>query len=80
MTETCKFCRKAFDVGIWLSPQFPDERVLLFCSETCKQGYLRKKLGRIKEEYPKYYERVRKMMASAGKKGEAFWLLEKSEG
>lgn len=77
MTETCKTCRKEFDSGIWLAPQFPDERVLLFCSEACKQKYLKRKLERIKAEYPRYYEKVTKLMAASGNKREAFWLVEK---
>lgn len=37
MSETCKTCKKKFDSGIWIAPQFADERVLLFCSEKCKR-------------------------------------------
>ena len=59
MTETCKTCRKKFDSGIWLAPQFADEKVLLFCSEECKKEYLMKKLNRIKIKYPKYYEKLK---------------------
>ena len=43
MAETCKFCKKDLNSGIWLSPQFTDEKVLLFCSEECKEEYLKKK-------------------------------------
>lgn len=32
MTETCKTCKKEYVSGIWMSPQFVDEKVLLFCS------------------------------------------------
>ena len=62
MGETCKSCGKEFKSGIWLSPQFADEKVLLFCSEKCKKEYLKLKLGRIKTEYPKYYEKLKKSM------------------
>lgn len=46
INETCKNCREKFDSGIWLSPQFSDEKVLLFCSKKCKIDYLKGKLGR----------------------------------
>lgn len=75
MSETCKTCKKEFSSGIWLSPQFPDEKVLLFCSEACKMEYINMKLRRIKEEYPKYYDNVIKLMKSSNKKGVPFWLL-----
>lgn len=58
MSETCKACRKKFDSGIWMSPQFRDERVLLFCSEKCKKEYLKIKLNRIKANYPRYYDKI----------------------
>lgn len=60
MSETCKTCKKDFDSGIWLAPQFADEKVLLFCSEKCKKEYLKMKLERIKSGYPKYYEKLSK--------------------
>lgn len=60
MSETCKTCKKKFDSGIWLSPEFKEEKVLLFCSEKCKKKYLKMKLRRIKTEYPNYYEKLRK--------------------
>ena len=66
MSETCKTCRKKFDSGIWMSPQFKDERVLLFCSNKCKNQYLKMKLERIKVNYPKYYDKI---MKSSKKKG-----------
>jgi ribosomal protein L24E len=59
MAETCKTCRKEFESGIWLSPQFRDEKVLLFCSDKCKQEYLENKLRRIKVNYPDYYEKIK---------------------
>jgi len=33
ISEKCKTCKEKFDSGIWISPQFADEKVLLFCSE-----------------------------------------------
>lgn len=60
MGEICKTCRKKFDSGIWLSPEFIDEKVLLFCSDKCKKEYLKMKLRRIKTEYPNYYEKLKK--------------------
>ena len=44
MGESCKTCRKGFDFGIWMSPQFGNEKVLLFCSEKCKKKYIKMKL------------------------------------
>jgi len=61
MSETCKTCKKKFNCGIWLSPQFKDEKVLLFCSEKCKKKYLKMKLNRIKVSYPKYYEKLMRL-------------------
>lgn len=60
MGEICKTCRKEFNSGIWLSPQFKDEKVLLFCSDKCKNEYLKMKLERIKVNYPKYYDKLKK--------------------
>ncbi|MBU0467319.1 MAG: hypothetical protein KJ718_05085 [Nanoarchaeota archaeon] len=60
ISETCKTCRKKCDKGIWLAPQFNNERVLLFCSEECKKEYLEIKLERIKSNYPDYYEKLKK--------------------
>lgn len=60
MSEKCKTCRKKFDSGMWLAPQFADEKVLLFCSDKCKKKYLKLKLRRIKIEYPNYYEKLTK--------------------
>ena len=59
MSEECKACQKEFDLGIWVSPQFPDEKVWLFCSEECKKKFLKAKLERIKTGYPKYYEKIK---------------------
>ncbi len=39
--EICKTCRKKIDFGIWLAPEFIDEKVLLFCSERCKKNILK---------------------------------------
>ena len=58
MSESCKTCRKEFDSGIWISPQFKDEKVLLFCSDKCKNEYIKMKLNRIKMKYPKYYDKL----------------------
>ncbi len=58
MGEICKTCHGEFDSGIWISPQFKDEKALLFCSEKCRNEYLRMKIRRIKAEYPKYYEKL----------------------
>ena len=59
MNETCKTCKKKFDSGIWMASQFADEKVLLFCSEKCKEEYIEMKLRRIKVNYPKYYEKIK---------------------
>src|SRR3989344_6892922 len=69
MSETCKTCKKEFDSGIWLAPQFADEKVLLFCSEKCKNEYLGMKLQRIKGNYPKYYDKIKKSLSSPHPKG-----------
>ena len=58
MTEKCKTCHKEFNSGIWMSGQFINEKVLLFCSDKCKKRYIKKKLNRIKVGYPKYYEKL----------------------
>jgi len=60
MGDTCKTCCKEFSSGIWLSPQFKDEKVLLFCSEKCKKKYLKMKLSRIKTQYPNHYDKLKK--------------------
>lgn len=60
MSEICKTCRKEFDSGIWMTPQFKDEKVLLFCSNKCKNEYIKMKLRRIKANYPKYYDKIMK--------------------
>jgi len=59
MGEFCKTCRKKFESGIWLSPEFVNEKVFLFCSEDCKKKYLKMKLRRIKTQYPKYYKKIK---------------------
>ena len=59
MTEICKTCRKEFNFGIWMSPQFENEKVLLFCSEKCKNEYIDMKLTRIKVNYPDYYKKIK---------------------
>ncbi len=59
MSESCKTCRKEFNSGIWLAPEFADEKVFLFCSENCKKKYLKMKLRRIKTQYPKHYKKIK---------------------
>ena len=56
--EICKSCNNKFDSGIWISPQFKYEKVLLFCSDKCKKKYIKMKLRRIKVNYPKYYNKL----------------------
>lgn len=56
--EICKNCHIRFDSGIWMSTQFKDEKVLLFCSEKCKKRYIKMKLERIKVNYPNYYKKL----------------------
>jgi len=41
-------------------PQFANEKVLLFCSDKYKREYLKMKLRKIKTEYPKYYDKLKK--------------------
>jgi len=62
LNEKCKTCHKEVKSGIWMASQFADEKVLLFCSEKCKIKYIKRKLGRIKTEYPKYYEKIIKSL------------------
>jgi hypothetical protein len=59
ISKKCKFCCKECTLGIWISPQFIDEKVLLFCSVTCKDKYISTKLDKIKINYPKFYEKSR---------------------
>ena len=59
MSESCKTCLKEFESGIWLSSEFADEKVLLFCSEKCKKKYLKMKLRRIKTQYYSYYKKIK---------------------
>jgi len=58
MSEICKACKEEFESGIWMCPQFNDEKVLLFCSQKCKNAYIKMKLRRIKSNYPKYYKKL----------------------
>jgi len=67
--EKCKFCRKECSAGIWLSPQYKSEKVLLFCSSECKNKHLSTKMERIKVNYPKFYDKLIK-----SKKQGAFWI------
>src|SRR3989339_712928 len=71
MSEKCITCKREFKSGIWLSPQFADEKVLLFCSEKCKKEYLKIKLERIETEYPQYYE---KYISDAEQKAHACYI------
>jgi len=68
--ETCKTCKTECQSGIWLSPQFTNEKTLLFCSEQCKDEYIKEKLERIKTNYPSFYEKV--------KNKDAFWIKNKT--
>ncbi|MFH1276732.1 MAG: hypothetical protein ABIH82_06490 [Candidatus Woesearchaeota archaeon] len=64
MSETCKTCKEQFDSGVWKAPQFNNEKVLLFCTEKCRNKYLNMKLERIKVEYPGYYQKLLKKKKS----------------
>jgi len=70
MSEKCKTCKKEFDSGIWIAPQFIDEKVLLFCSNKCKKDYIKAKLNRIKWNYPDYYNKIMKSLRE-GKRDKA---------
>jgi ribosomal protein L24E len=76
MAETCKTCKKEVESGIFLSPQFSDEKVLLFCSDKCKDEYIKVKIERIKVEYPKYYNKLIKSSKSE-KNEDLFEVLQK---
>ncbi len=78
MSEICKTCEKGFDSGIWISPQFRDEKVLLFCSNKCKNEYLKMKLERIKTEYPEYYDKIMKSSRNVGEN--PFWIKKEDGG
>ena len=67
--EKCKSCHKDRSSGIWLSPQYKSEKVLLFCSSDCRDKYLSMKMDRIKVNYPKFYDKLMK-----SKKQGAFWI------
>ena len=60
MKIKCKTCNNEFKSGIWLAPEFADEKVLLFCSEKCKKEYIKSKLMRLKSSYPDYYKKLLK--------------------
>mgnify|MGYP001577977874 CR=1 FL=1 len=66
MNEKFKTCKKEISSGIWISPQFVDEKVLLFCSDACKEEYVKRKLERIKIEYLRYYEKIMKHKEKIG--------------
>ncbi len=59
MAEKCKTCKEEIDSEVWISPQFREEGTLLFCSNECKEEYIKMKLERIKVLYPKYYEKIK---------------------
>ena len=67
--EKCIFCRKECSAGIWRSPQYKSEKVLLSCSADCRDKYLLMKMERIKVNYPKFYDKLIK-----SKKQGAFWI------
>lgn len=76
MAEACKICKKQVESGIFLSPQFRDEKVRLFCSDKCKEEYIKAKLERIKSSYPKYYDKLIKSSKSKENK-DLFETLQK---
>lgn len=57
--ESCKFCKEKCQSGIWLSPQFANEKTLLFCSKECQEKYIKEKFEKIKVNYPSFYENVK---------------------
>ena len=67
--EKCKFCREDCSAGIWISPQYKSENVLLFCSTNCRDKYISNKMERIKVNYPKFYEKL-----ATSKNQGAFWI------
>ena len=72
MGEKCKQCRERFNSGIWLTPDFENEKNLLFCSEKCRNAYIKGKLERIKVNYHGYYE---KLLRKKGKNTIFSWIL-----
>lgn len=58
--ERCKFCGEDISQGIWISSQFANEKVYLFCSDKCMKEFLIKKLEKIRVEYPGYYKKLKK--------------------
>jgi ribosomal protein L24E len=70
MSETCKICKGNFLSGIWIAPQFVDEKVLLFCSEKCKTNYVDMKLMKIKSNYPRFHEKIVKSIMERKKSTE----------
>ncbi len=83
MGERCKICQGEFNSGIWIAPQFKDEKVLLFCSEKCKNKYVDMKLQRIKSSYPRFYDKIINSLKE-GKKDKAIdqelWDMVKGSG
>jgi ribosomal protein L24E len=66
LNEKCKTCKKEAKSGIWMSTQFANEKVLLFCSDKCKNKYIKMKLERIKVSYPRYYDKIMKSSREKG--------------
>lgn len=56
----CGNCKNNVNSGIWMNSQFRDCPVWYFCSKKCKNEFVKKKISRIKTNYPKYYEKVMK--------------------
>lgn len=84
ITQSCKTCKKICSKGLWLSPQFIEEKVLLFCSEKCMSEWKTIKLQRVKTNYPEYYSNIIKVDSKAQKKKnnlrEFFGILKAKEG
>lgn len=55
---TCLECKKKNSFGIWIESKFKENPILIFCSEKCKNDYLKRKIDKIKTEYPKYYNKI----------------------
>lgn len=83
MSEKCRTCRKEFISGIWLASQFIDEKVLLFCSDKCKNQHIKEKLDRIKGNYPGFYNKIMKSLKEGRKDkaiDEKLWDMIKKRG
>jgi ribosomal protein L24E len=60
MPEKCKKCKKEIESGIWESSKFKEQRIYLFCSEKCRDEFIKARLEKIKIEYPDYYQKIMK--------------------